>query len=117
MDTKPENGACSSSGSSGMEGKEMSERNGSHLVLPIWVLTVLVAFLFGSTLANIIIAKQAHEGARVQTETIRALNESVVEVRRSIAELTALLQDAQDPEREMDEDNAYHRTRLGGERI
>lgn len=91
--------------------------NGSHLVLPIWALTVLVAFLFGSTIANIIIAKRAYEGARVQVETIRALNESIVDVQRSIAELTSLLQEVQETERDLDEESVYHRTRLGGEKI
>ncbi len=94
-----------------------SERNGNHLVLVLWALTVLVAFLFGSTIANIIISKQAYEGARVHTETIRALNESILEVRRSISELTNLLQEAQEPERDAEEDHAYQRTHIGREKI
>ena len=94
-----------------------SERGGNHLVLVLWALTVLVAFLFGSTIANIIITKQAHEGARVHTETIRALNESILEVRKSISELTALLQEPQEPDRDGDEDNSYLRTRIVSEKI
>jgi hypothetical protein len=115
MEKQLEMGSCNPSKSGG---REMAHgRNGNHLVPAIWILSLLVAFLFGSTIANIIISKQAYEGTKVQTQTLRALNESIVEVRRSIAELTALLQEAQEPDRGADEENGFQMTRLGGEKI
>lgn len=94
-----------------------SDLGGSHLVLAIWALAILTAFLFGSTIANLIITKRTYEGAKSQIMATKLLNESMIEVRKSVAELSAALRDAQEAERGGDDEGANERSCLGEERI
>lgn len=101
-------------------GRAVRERRGGdadHLVLAIWALTVLTAFLFGSTIGNLIITKRIYEGAKSQIAATKLLNESMIEVRKSVAELSAVLRDAQDIERDGDDEGANEKSLLGEERI
>lgn len=90
---------------------------GKHLLLAIWALALFTAFLFGSTIVNLVFTKQAYEGARGQIEAMRTLNESMMEVRKSLAELVTSIKEAQEPERDADDDSMFHRSRLGDEKI
>ncbi len=90
---------------------------GNHLVLAIWAVALFTAFLFGSTIVSLVFTRQAYEGTRSQVEAIRELNESVLEVRKSLAELSSTLKDAQEPERDVDNENLIQRSHLGDENV
>jgi hypothetical protein len=87
------------------------------MVLAIWALTIFAAFLFGSTVVNLVITRQAYEGTKSQIEAIRALNDSMREVRKSIAEFSGLFQEAQEMEHGTDEAAPFQRSELGDEKV
>ncbi len=89
----------------------------SNLVLAIWALTLFTAFLFGTTIVNVVITRQAYEGTKDQIEAIRALNDSMLEVRKSIAEFSGVLQEAQEMEQGAEESTTFQRSFLGDEKV
>jgi hypothetical protein len=97
-------------------GVSKAERR-SGLVLAIWALTIFTAFLFGSTVVNVVITRQAYEGTLSQIEAIRALNDSMLEVRKSIAEFSGFLQEAQEMEHGADNGGPFQRSFMGDEKV
>lgn len=90
---------------------------GGHLTLAVWALVVLIAFLFGSTIVNVVLTRQAYDASRNQAETLMALNASVKEVRRSMEELVRAIREAQEQPREDEEEDSYRRPYGGDGRI
>ena len=80
-----------------------------RLTLAVWALAVFTAFLFGATIVNVVLTRQAYDAARNQMETLRVLNESVKEVQRSVAELTQAIREAQEQPREEEEEDPNRR--------
>lgn len=90
---------------------------GRNQVLAIWALALFTAFLFGCTIANVIITRQAYQGAKSQTEAIRALNDSMLEIRKTIAEFSGLFQEAQEFDRWADDGSSMQKPFLGDEKV
>ena len=88
-----------------------------YITLAVWALVVFTAFLFGSTIVNIVVTRQAYDAAMNQMETLSALNESMKEVQRSMAELTQAIRDAQEQPREEEEEDPYPIPYLGDGKV
>jgi hypothetical protein len=100
------------------QGRAVREKgNGGNMVLAIWALTLFTAFLFGLTIVNVIITRQSYDVARSQTEAIKGLNESMMEVRKSLAEFSGVLQDAHETEHGFEDNNPFQRSFLGDEKV
>lgn len=112
----PESGGSREGGTPASDNLSRSGRQG-HLTVAIWALVVFAAFLFGSTIVNIVVTRQAYETARNQMKTLGALNESMKEVQRSMAELTQAIREAQEQPREEEEEDPYQRPYLGNGRV
>lgn len=91
--------------------------SGKNLVLAIWALALFTAFLFGSTIVNVILTKQAYEGTKSQIEAIRALNDSMLEVRKSLAEFSGAFQEAQEMDHGADDTSLFQKPYLGDEKV
>jgi len=78
---------------------------------------VFTAFLFGSTIVSVVLTTQARDAARTQTESLKALNESMREVQRSLSDLTRAILEAQEQPREEEEENSYRSPSLGDGRV
>lgn len=87
------------------------------MVLAIWVFTLFAAFLFGSTIVNVIITRQVYDISKRQIETLRELNESMKEVQRSLAEFSGILQDGRETEQGFEEHNPFQKSYLGDEKV
>ena len=90
---------------------------GGNMVLAIWVFTLFAAFLFGSTIVNVIITRQVYDISKRQIETLRELNESMKEVRRSLAEFSGILQDGRETEQGFEENTPFQKSYLGDEKV
>jgi hypothetical protein len=112
----PESGLSRPTGSPVL-GNPANARRQAHLTFAIWALAVFTAFLFGATIVNIVVTRQAYDAATNQLETLNALNESMKEVQRSVAELTLTIREAQEQPREEEEEEPYQRPYLGNGRI
>ncbi|MEW6666028.1 MAG: hypothetical protein AB1512_12505 [Thermodesulfobacteriota bacterium] len=112
----PDTGANRQTGTPVSANSYRSSRQG-QLILAIWALVVFTAFLFGSTLVNIVVTRQAYEAARSQMETLSTLNESMREVQRSMAELAQAIRDAQEQPGEEEEEDPHRIPYLGNGRV
>jgi hypothetical protein len=111
-------GGCGSTGEFKAGQRPRGESgNGRNLVLAVWALALFAAFLFGSTIANIVTVRQTYEGTKRQTEAIRALNSSMLEVRKSIADLSGLFQEGQEMEHGVENGSPFQRSFLGDEKV
>ncbi len=114
--SSPDSGTSRQTGTPASGNSSRSSHQG-HLTLAVWALVVLTAFLFGSTIVNIVVTRQAYDAARNQMETLSALNESMKEVQRSMAELAQAIRDAQEQPREEEEEDPYRIPNLGNGRV
>lgn len=87
------------------------------MVLAIWALTLFTAFLFGLSIVNVIITRQAYDVAKSQIEAVRKLNESMMEVRKSLVEFSGLLQDGRETEQGFEENKPLQRSHPGDEKV
>jgi hypothetical protein len=113
---RPDPGTGRQTGTPASGNSSRSSHQG-HITLAVWALAVFAAFLFGSTIVNIVVTRQAYDAAMNQMEKLSALNQSVKEVQRSVTELTLAIRDAQEQPRDEEEEDPYRIPYLGDGRI
>lgn len=101
----------------GRERAVREKEKGGNMVLAIWALTLFAAFLFGSTIVNVIITRQVFDNSERQIQAVKELNESMMEIRKSLAEFSAFLQDARETEHSFEESNPFQKSFLGDEKV
>ncbi|RJR31759.1 MAG: hypothetical protein C4576_31505, partial [Desulfobacteraceae bacterium] len=79
--------------------------------------TLFAAFLFGSTIVNVIITRQVFDNSKRQLQAVKELNESMMEIRKSLAEFSAFLQDARETEHGFEESSPFQKSFLGDEKV
>ena len=95
---------------------KVSDRHHSNMVIAIWILAVFTAFLFGSTIVNIVVTKWSYERSKRQVEAISTLAESVKEVQKSIAELSRLIKELPEMQQQ-EEEEPYQSSDIEQEKV
>ena len=70
----------------------------------VWLLIGLMALLFGSSVANLVVSRQAYESSRKQVTAIEQLTQSIKDIQRSIVNLSNMLEQTPAEEEEPEED-------------
>lgn len=116
--SNPCEGELDPGGLSGGQGRSAGNTgNGRGLVLAIWLLAVFTAFLFGSTIVNVVVSRKAYLGSERQVEAIKTLNDSMLELRKSIAEFSTLFQEAQEMDRGSDDGSFFQNSYVEEEKV
>ncbi|RJR41595.1 MAG: hypothetical protein C4576_17515, partial [Desulfobacteraceae bacterium] len=64
--------SCEEHGESTIRERAVREKGkGGNLVLAIWALTLFAAFLFGSTIVNVIITRQVFDNSKRQLQAVK----------------------------------------------
>ena len=70
----------------------------------VWLLIGLMALLFGSSVANLVVSHRAYESSRKQVRAIEQLTQSIKDIQRSIVNLSNMLEQTPAEEEEPEED-------------
>ena len=70
----------------------------------VWVLVIMIAFLLGSSIANLVVSQRAYESSRKQVKAMEQLTRSIQDIQRSIANLARMIDQSSQEDEEPGEE-------------